>query len=259
MRLNQSDANDDNDMHNTGHVMWPSAVLLAHYLSKNPSVVYGKDETPGDILELGSGCGLAGLTAATLLQNNSNNDDKVIFTDYNEDCLKLLEKNICLNEFDTDHKVIGLDWFDQQPVDNDVEEEKKDVTREENTWLGMDGLGHEQVRLILGADLLVCSNDADLVAGTIDNVLMEGGRAIIVGPDEWTRFGVRNFPEACRSLGLKVSVDEDMLEANENESEQDDSQQQLMNELELGGFNQRSSTSDHDFTMFTIDKPITSA
>lgn len=63
--------------------------------------------------------------------------------------------------------------FDQHPDKDDTDA----VEREENTWVDTDGKSHGQVRLIIGADLLVCSNDAELVAETIECALMEGGRA----------------------------------------------------------------------------------
>lgn len=74
------------------------------------------------------------------------------------------------------------------------------------------------------------------------------------------RFGVSEFPEACRDLGLTVKVDEDMLEAYENAREEEDGskENQLVDELEQGGYNQRACTMGHEFTMFTIGKPITS-
>ena len=290
---------------NTGFVMWPSAVMLSHYISKNPSIVVGDDSTPdGDVMELGAGCGLVGLTAATLLQNNdnsnnaanNNNDDddddddnvdvndgsntnngssqdKVIFTDYNPAVLENLQRNVELNDFDVDHQVFGLDWFDQVQEEEkssddhddkddvgDKEEEVEEVTSEhegeeeeknDDTWVDIDGMSHAQVRLILGADLLVCTNDANLVASTIDSALMDGGSAFILGADEYARFGVKNFPDACRSLGLKVTVQEDLLyDSNFFVAEEH------MDELELGGYNQRASTMGHDFTMFTVSKPI---
>jgi len=262
---------------NTGFVMWPSAVMLSHHISKNPSIVLGDDNSPdGDVMELGAGCGLVGLTAATLLQNHTDedNDDKVIFTDYNPVVLENLQKNIDLNDFDVDHKVLGLDWFDQEEhqeqqqqqsddgSDTTGEETTTNTTTTTTTWVDVEGNEHAQVRLILGADLIVCTNDADLVASTIDSALIDGGKAFILGADQYTRFGVQNFPDACRQLGLKVVVHEDLLETNFAIAEEVDGevqQEQLMEELELGGYNQRAATMAHDFTFFHITKPIAKA
>lgn len=251
--------------------------MLSHHISKNPSIVLGDESSPdGDVMELGAGCGLVGLIAATLLQQNSNtedgssttnNEDKVIFTDYNPVVLENLQKNIELNDFDVDHQVLGLDWFDQEVHQEQQQQQQQqsddgsDTTADEtttSTWIDVDGNEHAQVRLILGADLLVCTNDADLVASTIDSALVDGGKAFILGADQYTRFGVQNFPDACRQLGLQVSVQEDILESSFAAEEVDGEMQhdQLMEELELGGYNQRASTMAHDFTFFEITKPI---
>eukprot|EP00984_Skeletonema_dohrnii_P011799 scaffold4732_cov163-Skeletonema_dohrnii-CCMP3373.AAC.1 len=82
-------------------------------------------------------------------------------------------------------------------------------------------------------------------ASTIDSALIDGGKAFILGADQYTRFGVQNFPDACRQLGLKVTVHEDLLETNFAAEEVDGEvqQEQLMEELELGGYNQRMTIS----------------
>lgn len=79
---------------------------------------------------------------------------------------------------------------------------------------------------------------------------------VILGSDH--RFGVANFPDACREKGMSVIVDENILIANDTSGEyEEETQQQLLDSLELGGYNQRACTTGHDFTMFTINKPIT--
>lgn len=244
----QQDTDQGKAETNTGFVMWPSAVMLSYHLSQNPSIVL-KDTLEGDVLELGSGCGLAGLTAAALLQDGNRND-KVIFTDYNPSVLDNLKRNIELNDFETDHEVLGLDWFDQLDDDGEAKQDLTDT--DPASWVDMRGQEHHQSRLILGADLLVCSNDADLVAATIDNALLQGGQAIIMGPDASKRFGVMNFADACQNLGLQVEVHEDLLMMNGDDVH-------LRQQLELGGYNQRSSTYGHDFTMFAIEKPLQTA
>ena len=259
IKLHQATTSDENQGHaqtNTGFIMWPSAVMLSHHLTQNPNIVLGNETlVRGNVLELGSGCGLAGLTAATLLENDGS-FDKVIFTDYNPSVLENLKRNVNLNDFDVDHKVFGLDWFDnqgqeQQVLSSESEGEEDDTTNassncrrhkkkkrsnSNNTWMDMNGTEHEQTRLIIGSDLIVCSNDADLVAGTIDKALMEGGQAIIVGADSSHRFGVSGFPDACRELGLEVEVNENIWEEVSCCSDE------LQEELELGGYNQRAAT-----------------
>lgn len=80
---------------------------------------------------------------------------------------------------------------------------------------------------------------------------------MILGASADKRFGVAGFPAACRAMGLTVVVDENILEAS-NAISSNAAQQERMGDLELGGYNQRFNTLGHDFTMFTINKPITS-
>ena len=272
----KADDNQGEHETNTGFIMWPSAVLLSHHLVHHPELWRSSgsvNETHGsNICELGSGCGLTGLTTAALLQRESM-DDKVVFTDYNPAVLENLKHNIQLNNFCVQHEVRGLDWFDQQPeqsqsqsTDDSEKEEPEDTrTQDENVWLDMDGTKQRQFRLVLGADLLVCGNDAELVAHTIDSTLAEGGKAVILGPSAGARFGVSEFPDACRSLGMNVKINEDVLESlNEVDNQEGigngQSIQELMSALKLGGHGQRASTAyGHDFTMFTIDKPTAGA
>ncbi|KAL7554648.1 hypothetical protein ACHAWF_019023 [Thalassiosira exigua] len=198
---------------------------------RNPSLVHGDGETNGDVLELGSGCGLAGLTAASMLERGLG-DDKVFFTDYNREVLDNLKRNVELNDVAASCDVVGLDWFDQSGDETST-----------STWLDMDGGRHERARLIIGADLIVCSNDAELVANTIDSALVEGGRAVIMSPT-YNRFGVDAFPDACRLLGLTC------VTAETDESELMKSLDTTINDYST------SAMAINDYSTFTVTKPI---
>ena len=139
----------------------------------------------------------------------------------------------------------------------------------------MDGTRRRPVRLVLAAEILCYSNDAALVAGTLEGALCEGGRAILLGPDSTHRFGVEEFPEACRNLGLTVRITDRIkvgddplaaLVAGDGDVDADvdappavdrpavGRDETLMRELEESGYS-RSHVA-YDFTMFTVDKPI---
>ena len=289
------DTNQGEHETNTGFVMWPAAVMLAHYLNSHPILVLSDTTSgvQGNIMELGSGCGLAGLTAARMLDehslriqqqsssssaalvalaassvHNANADsvnisnDRVIFTDYNPACLVNLRRNMLLNKLNSIHEVLGLDWFDQtqttlQELSEGIDSSSSRSNNNNNTWIDMDGVLHSQCRLIIGADLIVCSNDASLVASTINRTLLQGGQAIILGADKYTRFGVCSFPKACRDLGLLVTIHEDMLESRNNDTMDEIANTQLlMDTLEVGGYHRGSQSYGYDFTLFTINKPI---
>ena len=167
---------------------------------------------------------LLGLAAAKMLKQDS--DDVVILTDYNKEVLDNLKRNAVLNEISSSTRVIGLDWFDQCPTSS-------------NTWTDMKDSSHAQCRLIVGADLIVCSNDAELVATTIDRALMEGGTAVLVSPT-YQRFGVSLLEDACLTVGLTCNTEET------DESE-------LLKQLNSGI---KQAHQIKHYSTFTIKKPL---
>jgi hypothetical protein len=75
----------------TGQILWPVSNLLAHFLASKIGQARIRHRR---IVELGAGCGLPGLVAASLQA------DHVILTDGNEVVMDLLQKNIdsCLQQ-----------------------------------------------------------------------------------------------------------------------------------------------------------------
>jgi len=65
----------------TGQIVWPACVLLSWFIHRHKALFTGKI-----VLELGAGCGLAGLVA-------SNYSDHTYITDGNDVVLRLLHRN----------------------------------------------------------------------------------------------------------------------------------------------------------------------
>ncbi|KAL5720261.1 hypothetical protein ACHQM5_012940 [Ranunculus cassubicifolius] len=68
----------------TGQMIWPGAMLLNNYLSKNTDILQGCT-----VIELGSGVGITGILCSKFCR-------EVLLTDHNEEVLKILKKNIDL-------------------------------------------------------------------------------------------------------------------------------------------------------------------
>ncbi|KAK2640915.1 hypothetical protein Ddye_022678 [Dipteronia dyeriana] len=68
----------------TGQLVWPGAMLLNDYLSKNAELLHGSS-----IIELGSGIGVTGILCSKFCSD-------VVLTDHNDEVLKILKKNIDL-------------------------------------------------------------------------------------------------------------------------------------------------------------------
>jgi len=218
--VHQVTSEKETDTHDVGNVMWPSSVMLARHITEHPSIVL--DNKDG-CLELGAGCGLVGLAAASLLKqerkdsvdestigdgeeeeeeedtNTGNIDNDVIFTDYLPQVLENIERNLDLNDIDR-CSVSGLDFFDQGGNDDSK------YPASQPNWIDMEGTKRKQVGLVLGADILCYSNDATNVANTINCALIEGGRAIVMSAANGRRFGVEGFPDAVRDAGLEIEI-----------------------------------------------------
>ncbi|GKY93906.1 hypothetical protein MPSEU_000357500 [Mayamaea pseudoterrestris] len=180
-----------------GFVLWPSAVYLARWLEQNASIVlHSNDHTilNRTILELGSGCGLCGLVAASVAKQHSSTISHTMLTDFNETVLQNASSNICLNDLQDSCGVVGLDFY-QQSGDS-----------LHNQWIDMFGHAHEPVDVIIAADIICQPSDATAIAKTLVNALRHDGCAYIVCATAKHRFGVQCFPEACASVGLDVNV-----------------------------------------------------
>jgi predicted nicotinamide N-methyase len=177
--------------------MWPSSVVLSNLLVHNSEIetfLQGKT-----VLEIGAGCGLAGLVAAQLqqkcisprLSENSAPKPKVILTDFNHVVLENLRLNVVLNDLDCD--VVGLDFYQQ-------------TCSSSQGWIDMGGKQCGQVDLVLGADIICQPSDAVAAATTVMCALKAGGLAYIVCADAEHRFGVERFSSECESVGLGVKM-----------------------------------------------------
>ncbi|KAG5404859.1 hypothetical protein IGI04_010978 [Brassica rapa subsp. trilocularis] len=67
-------------------LVWPGAMLMNGYLSDNADILQGCS-----VLEFGSGVGITGVLCSKFCR-------KVVFTDHNDEVLKILKKNIELHE-----------------------------------------------------------------------------------------------------------------------------------------------------------------
>ncbi|XVF04828.1 hypothetical protein REPUB_Repub05bG0118900 [Reevesia pubescens] len=69
----------------TGQLVWPGAMLLNDYLSKNAEMLQGCS-----MIELGSGVGITGMLCSRFCH-------QILLTDHNEEVLKILRRNLELN------------------------------------------------------------------------------------------------------------------------------------------------------------------
>ncbi|KAK7259323.1 hypothetical protein RIF29_24927 [Crotalaria pallida] len=95
----------------TGQLVWPGAMLLNDYLSKNVGMLQGHS-----VIELGSGVGITGILCSRFCH-------KFVLTDHNDEVLKIIKKNIKLhscseNTSPTSHGLVSekLDWGNKDHI-----------------------------------------------------------------------------------------------------------------------------------------------
>ncbi len=141
--------------------IWPSGVLLAQHLAKRS----------GDgqrCLELGAGCGLPGLVAASA-------GFEVVVSDYYPEALEFVELNAWRNELENVHTRL-IDW---RAFPNDL----------------------PQFDLVIGGDVLYETKFAELIAEGIKRTLAPTGEAIITDPSRKT---AEVFEAACPAFDFKL-------------------------------------------------------
>ena len=180
-----------------GFVMWPSAVVLSRWIVTNPDRVRNKS-----VLELGAGCGLTGLVAALVQQQQSQaiTPGSVTLTDFNPVVLENLKHNVALNGLSADTaQVTSLDFYQQIPSDDNDDETS--TAKMHDGWFDMDEQQHPRVDVVVAADIICQLSDATAAAHTLNKVLLPDGLAYVVCADAAHRFGVECFVSECEKVG----------------------------------------------------------
>lgn len=148
----------------TGYLLWGAAYVLARWVHVHRDLFYDKS-----VLEVGSGLGLGGITAARYAQ-------RTILTDYQDDTCRALAYNVQLNHAFT-HA------FDVQ---------KPQVLVEHLDWDNMDTIKSEQkMDVIIACDIICEPSTAEGFLRVVRNRLTPAtGVAYLMNADSHSRFGV---------------------------------------------------------------------
>lgn len=136
----------------TGQLVWPGARLMNDYLSKNGELLQGRS-----VIELGSGVGITGILCSRFCQ-------EVVFTDHNDEVLKILKKNIDLHTSPTNPsscaglEAMKLEWGNSDHLNIILQKHEG----------GFD--------LILGADICFQQSSIAPLFDTVQQLLLVRGR-----------------------------------------------------------------------------------
>ena len=134
---------------------WTSAGALSRLLCLAPLKFFGhpRGDRPLRVLEIGSGTGLVGLIAATVLAS-LDRDATVTLSDFDDAVLKNLERNVTLNEACTQSTAVSIRHLD---------------------WSNPPSELHEAFDLVLAADVLYEPAHADLLHRVISHCMRRDG------------------------------------------------------------------------------------
>jgi predicted nicotinamide N-methyase len=169
--------------------MWPSAVILARWIASFPERITNKS-----VLELGSGCGLTGLVAAQVTSAH------VLQSDFNDQVLDNLHRNIVLNNLSRQASTAKLDFYQQ--IDRHIQ---NTMDQQQQGWIdGCDSSIRPAVDIVVAADVICKASDAVALAHTLKCCLSQEGKAYIVCATSHHRFGVDRLEEECHAVGLGI-------------------------------------------------------
>ncbi|KAJ1425276.1 putative methyltransferase-domain-containing protein [Ochromonadaceae sp. CCMP2298] len=171
----------------SGQYLWPAAAAAGEYL-----IAHWGEIAAGEVMELGAGCGLAGLVATQQPLVRS-----VTYTDYDRGSLQLIEENIALNSCVS---VQSFAHFLEWGVDIAAD------TRAENGY-PLGGFG-----LVLGTDLIYSRDVIVPLFTTVSAVLHEQGTFLLVSSFELSEDFEAEIERICLRLRLvretRVGLDE---------------------------------------------------
>lgn len=138
----------------SGQYLWPAATAAGNYLIESWGEIAAEE-----VIELGAGCGLAGIVASKLPGVRH-----VVWTDYDRGSLQLISENVDDNCSFGSYHTHFLEWG--KPIGKDIQQE--------NCYPD-DGF-----KLVVGSDLIYCKEVIEPLFRTVAEVLHKDGVFVLV-------------------------------------------------------------------------------
>ena len=150
--------------------LWEASVVLSRYSLKHNSIFENKN-----IIELGCGCGLLGISILKEIPVN-----KYTFSDYNISVLNNLKDNLKINDISSKNKNFEIKQLD---------------------WNDYDKMTPNEYDIIIGTELIYLGGAILQLAKLISKILKPSGKCFISMPKE--RKMTKTFLEYIENEGLK--------------------------------------------------------
>ena len=162
--------------------LWEASVLLSRWVLKNKELFKGKT-----ILELGSGCGLLGMSILKYTDCSS-----LVFSDYVDSVIENLKENIALNQDDENNSDESRkDWYNKALI------EKIDWKNFESQITSYD--------IIIGTELIYQGGPIKELACMINKVLAKDGICYISMPLKRSMTDI--FISYLKELDLEIKAE----------------------------------------------------
>lgn len=148
--------------------LWEASVVLSRYSVKNKDIFENKN-----IIELGTGCGLLGISL--LMKTKCN---YLTFSDYQDSVIDNLKDNINLNSIKNNNKynILKLDWRDYKTI-------------------------NDKYDIVIGSELIYQGGFIEELVKLINKILKDDGVCLISMPEE--RSMTKQFLKYIEENGLK--------------------------------------------------------
>ncbi|OQR90337.1 hypothetical protein ACHHYP_05616 [Achlya hypogyna] len=167
----------------SGHYVWPAAPALCEYMEANLASL-----PKGNVIELGAGCGLAGLVFAQL-----DPTSRIIFTDHDPGVLKTIEHNVTM-QVHREQAVChtqSLRWGPEGA--NEIEA----IERIQ---------GNGATDLIVGTDVIYAREIVGLLFWTIDRLLASHGKFLMCSSFCYDDETEAEIDTMCTKYGLSRHI-----------------------------------------------------
>jgi predicted nicotinamide N-methyase len=164
----------------TGCQLWPASMALGHFLLSEPSLIAGKS-----LIELGAGCGFAGIVAARYAS-------QCIITDADQETVENLRYNLLTNR-----KL----W-----LEGCSEGSSPEVLAETLLWEDVVKNGWPPARradVVIGSDIIY-GNWGALVTKVVQNIMVPSGTVIMISATD--RGGLTEFKACMEGAGFNVDL-----------------------------------------------------
>ena len=149
--------------------LWEASVILSRYSVKNKEIFKNKN-----IIELGTGCGLLGISIL-----NKTDCNHFTFSDYQDSVIDNLKDNINLNvikKYKDKYNILKLDWRDYDKV-------------------------NDKYDIVIGSELIYQGGFIEELVKLINKILKDDGLCFISMPEE--RSMTKKFLSYIEENGLK--------------------------------------------------------